>query len=71
MIRETSGFELRPGQPGRARPRLILALAALLLVAVAGYLVVRRDSALPDYAFPWVYPMNWQSPAGRSPILAV
>ena len=47
MIRDTSGFGLRLGQSGRARPRPILALAALLLVAVAGYLVVCRDGALP------------------------
>ena len=47
MIRDTSGFGLHLGQSGRARPRPILALAALLLVVVAGYLVVRRDGALP------------------------
>jgi len=47
MMRETSGFGHRVGQSGRARPRVLLGLVALLLVAIAGYLVVRRNGALP------------------------
>ncbi len=47
MIRDTSGYGLGFGQSGRARRRPLLIVAILLLVAAAGYLVVRRDSALP------------------------
>ena len=47
MMRVTRGFGLRFSPSGRVRPRLVFVLAALLLVASAGYLVVRRDGALP------------------------
>ena len=47
MIRETNGVALPLNHTGRARPRLILVLATLLLVAIAGYLAIRRDGALP------------------------
>ena len=47
MSRDTSGVGRLLNHSGRARPLLRLFLAALLLVAIVGYLAIRRDGALP------------------------